>query len=658
MLKKRNKITETGAIASDWRSFFPYIKIRPLQEQIIKTLNKSYGIKHHAIIQAANGVGKTIAILSSILPKAIENGKHVVYCCRTHQQLGRVIEELKMIKQLKDISAVALKGRQELCLHKLVTKYAVDSSNAAEICTYLKKEGKCKFFANLGKRKVKERVISTTKQKVIGSDELLELGKSLDVCPFEMSKLLISTSHVIVVNYQHIFNPHINKVLLSYLEKDLSDIVLIIDEAHNLPSVAIDISSSSLSYFTINHAIEETIKIQAVEAERTLKGILKVLKSYSEKLSIDEEMQIIPFDFLEKVEKTAKTAINELFIEELEEIGDLIKHEQLLRNRPPYSYCSSVARYFRLFLETKDRIDFAHFITLNTTKVGNVQPRLYSLCLDPSFVTKEIFDEVYFSVSLSGTLDPIEAYIKLIGLKENDVEILSLPSPYQKENILTLVVKGVSSKLASRTRENFELMLEAIKATIDATPKNVGIFCASYSIMESLLEHGLERSSTKPVFIAYQGMSSQETDELITSFKTEAKKKLGGVLLSVLGGRSSEGSDYPAEEMESVIIVGVPYAKPSPSVQASINYLESRFPKKGREFGYHIPALTRASQAAGRPIRSLQDYATVVLLDQRYAYYYYKRFLPVWLKENMVLVEPEYEAIKKMVVEFFKKHTY
>jgi len=108
--------------------------------------------------------------------------------------------------------------------------------------------------------------------------------------------------------------------------------------------------------------------------------------------------------------------------------------------------------------------------------------------------------------------------------------------------------------------------------------------------------------------------------------------------------------------MQSVVVVGIPYARPTPTVNASIEYLESQFPTKGREFGYNIPALTRASQAAGRPIRSLEDYAAIILLDYRFARHYYKKHLPNWLKENFHVIQPVKEKIAKRLEKFFEFH--
>ena len=76
--------------------------------------------------------------------------------------------------------------------------------------------------------------------------------------------------------------------------------------------------------------------------------------------------------------------------------------------------------------------------------------------------------------------------------------------------------------------------------------------------------------------------------------------KGGAVFLGVQGGRTSEGVDFPGNQMNSVIVVGVPYAEPTPRVKAQIDYYDKRFPGFGREYGYILPAMKKASQAAGQ----------------------------------------------------------
>ena len=113
-------------------------------------------------------------------------------------------------------------------------------------------------------------------------------------------------------------------------------------------------------------------------------------------------------------------------------------------------------------------------------------------------------------------------------------------------------------------------------------------------------------------------MTSKSNERLVAEFKGRVKDK-GAIFLGVQGGRTSEGVDFPGDQMNSVVVVGVPYAEPTPRVKAQIEYYEKCFAGRGREYGYLLPAMKKASQAAGRPVRTLEDKGAIVFLDYRYS---------------------------------------
>jgi len=106
--------------------------------------------------------------------------------------------------------------------------------------------------------------------------------------------------------------------------------------------------------------------------------------------------------------------------------------------------------------------------------------------------------------------------------------------------------------------------------------------------------------------------------------------------------------------MNSVIVVGVPYAEPTPRVKAQIEYYEKRFPQRGREYGYILPAMKKASQAAGRPIRTLEDRGAIVFLDYRFATSYCRGFLPSWLSNSLKVVPDKEGILAEEICGFFK----
>jgi len=98
----------------------------------------------------------------------------------------------------------------------------------------------------------------------------------------------------------------------------------------------------------------------------------------------------------------------------------------------------------------------------------------------------------------------------------------------------------------------------------------------------------------------------------------------------------------------------VSYAEPSPRVKAQISYFEKCFPGLGREYGYVLPAMRKASQAAGRPIRTLEDKGAIVFLDHRFATFYCQRFLPLWIRRDLKTLPNSDNAIAHEISRFFK----
>ena len=215
-----------------------------------------------------------------------------------------------------------------------------------------------------------------------------------------------------------------------------------------------------------------------------------------------------------------------------------------------------------------------------------------------------------------------------------------------------MVCCGVTTAMESRTSEMYQTFMRRIHEVVSNTPVNTGIFTASYEVSQSLMAEGLQDALEKPLFFERRGMTSKANEKLVDEFKEHALTG-GAVFLGVQGGRTSEGVDFPGNQMNSVVIIGVPYAEPTPRVKAQIDYYEKQFPTRGREYGYVLPAMKKASQCAGRPIRTLEDKGAIVFLDYRFASGYCKMFLPEWVKRDLRVVRAEDGALAHAIQGFF-----
>jgi DNA excision repair protein ERCC-2 len=91
---------------------------------------------------------------------------------------------------------------------------------------------------------------------------------------------------------------------------------------------------------------------------------------------------------------------------------------------------------------------------------------------------------------MSGTLAPLKAYTDLIGLPPQ-TRLLELPSPFPPENVLCLATEGVTTKEEFRLPRMYEKITAKLVEICEATPANIGIFTASYDVLE-----GKDRKAT------------------------------------------------------------------------------------------------------------------------------------------------------------------
>lgn len=631
--------------------FFPYTSIRPYQDFFIKKIYESVRSKKSILIEGNNGLGKTISSLSACLPIAIENDLKILYVARTHRQHDRVIEELRAICKKHKVSGISIRGRNHMCLNQLAYRNSNDSKSHMEICELLKTKGKCQYHL-LPTQKTYDylRLQQQLSMRPYKSSEIQNICKKKKLCSYELVKSSLSDIRVIALSYLYIFDPIIRTVFLKNIETHLDKVILIVDEAHNLPETAINISSRSLSLYVLKQAELEAKKYENKEIALFSNFLRKEIEKLTQDL-IGEKI-IHPEILLDIIQKKGNIANPLTFFSKIQEVGKTIKKRLLSEGKNPRSYINGMSEFLINWLNTLGEESFIHLASAYFTREKIKTAKIEIVALDPSKITLPVFSSTYSNVIMSGTLKPLNAYALITKLPENTIQSLT-PSPFSKENVLPIVCLGVSTALQKRTSNMYKTMIKRIIEVVDNTPANSGIFTASFGVLSSLLNEGLEKALNKPLFYEYRGMSSKINEKLVTDFKSYSKKD-GAVFLGVQGGRTSEGVDFPGDQMNSVLVVGVPYAEPKPRVKAQVSYYEKCFPGRGQQYGYLLPAMKKATQSAGRPIRTLYDKGAIIFLDYRFATYFCRSFLPEWINERLKVIPNKEDILSKEIKEFFK----
>ncbi|MEF8879510.1 MAG: helicase C-terminal domain-containing protein, partial [Candidatus Thermoplasmatota archaeon] len=102
----------------------------------------------------------------------------------------------------------------------------------------------------------------------------------------------------------------------------------------------------------------------------------------------------------------------------------------------------------------------------------------------------------------------------------------------------------------------------------------------------------------------------------VSDFKESSGDENCAAMFSVMGGRVSEGLDFPAEELEIAVIVGIPYPKPTARQRGLQRYYDLKF-NKGWEYTVEAPTARKLLQSIGRLIRDETDRGVAVILDRR-----------------------------------------
>ena len=655
---------------SKYNEFFPYTSFRPGQERYIDQIEKSIRLRKNILLSAPNGTGKTVITLSAVLPVALERGLKIVYMCRTHTQSDRVIKELKKIHDLTSIntnriSGLSIRGRNEMCLNRTLLNLKASPMESMAICRNLRSNNNCPYYKNVRQFTNGFKSLDLFQfNKPLEAEELIELCKQKRYCPYFLAKYLLKKMPIIVCNFQWIFNPDIRFRFLKLLDTSLNNCILVIDEAHNIIDVATEVNSDKLIPYFLTSCINDLQMYKL--PEKYWKFVRLIRNDLAQKIKdLKQETKIEAKEYLDKVCKALKFTnkgefiafLRDMLIEYKERI-EVVKtsdEKEISKNNIKHlvrfwlNWCKKCEseKYFFCYSITRSR---------NRKYIG-----LEIVALDPREITVPIFRNSYACINLSGTVIPY-VFKYLTGLsykKEGYAEIIA-PSPFKSKNVLALITEGVNTGRDSRNPMMFKKIINKIEEVISVTPANIGIFCASYRILEGLSQdirmnnifESMVQKYDKRLYIEKPQNSASKNNEILNQFKACSKKN-GAVLLGVCGGRNSEGEDYPGDFMNAVIIVGVPYHLQTPRVKAKISYYDKQFNRQGWNFAYLYPAMQRANQASGRPIRKETDKGAIIFMDERFKTRNPFRWITDWAKKGIKTAPDQKGFIAKSLRSFW-----
>ncbi|RMD58636.1 ATP-dependent DNA helicase [Candidatus Woesearchaeota archaeon] len=582
--------------------FFAHETLRPGQKELVEAIGKALSAGRHILVHAPTGLGKTAAALSPAIAYAKDRNISIVFLTSRHTQHRIVLETISKLQKRtgSKILVTSILGKKWMCAQEVEN---LPSGDFSDYCKSLVEGNKCEFYLNArgkGSFRAKEVIANVKAQGPLPAEEIVSQCKDARTCPYEVSLMLAEESDVIVADYYYIFHPRIRDAFLSKIKKSIEQLIVIVDEAHNLPARMRDVMTYRLSNRVIRLAIQEAKKYvldDIIPSLAELQDVLNVLSNGKNERLVGKD------EFIKGVNRSRPY---DQLISELRLASEVVKENQQA------SHLSSIANFLEEWKSAEK--GFARILSQD-----DLLTTLSLRCLDPALLTREVFDNCKSAIVMSGTLSPTGMYADVLGLENADVR--SYPSPFPQENRLVLLVPRTTTKYKSRSENQFKAIACEIAKIANSIPGRIMVFFPSYFLRDKI-ELFLSELYDGELFYEKPRSNKVARQSLLEKFRSSKK----GALLAAATGSFGEGVDLPGV-LKGVIVVGLPLDRPDLETAELISYYDKKF-GKGWDYGYTLPAMSRCIQNAGRCIRTETDRGVIAFIDERYVWPRYKDCFP------------------------------
>lgn len=609
---------------------FPF-EYRKGQRNIVVSAYKSIMNKERLFIQAPTGVGKTIStVFPAVRAVGEECGDKIFYL--TAKTITRTVAEEAFEVLRRDglhFKTVTLTAKEKIC------------SNEEMMCNPVKCERAKGHFD-----RINEAIFDIISHEDSITREVIEkYAVKHKVCPFEMSLDISNFVDGVICDYNYVFDP--NARLKRYFAEGASgDYIFLVDEAHNLVERAREMYSAVLIK-------EDFLKCKKIVKDKN-KRITNLLgKCNKEMLKLKYECfgqeNGFSYTLIDDTEELVKNLLrlSQAFEKFFDDNKEFDGREEVL------DLYFSVKNYLDIYELADDK--YVMYSDFNDS--GDFFIKLF--CVNPSGNLLECMGQGISTILFSATLLPVNYYKEMLSGNISDKAIY-IDSPFEGRKRLLAIAKDVSSKYTRRSEEEYLKILRYIEEIVTSCSGNYMVFFPSYKLMNEVYKLAVMEGLADKVKIVKQesGMNEAEREEFLNFFSTEENnnKKIEEKLYEaenrniegninnvsklhdidsektllgfcVLGGIFSEGIDLKNEMLIGSIIVGTGLPQVCSEREILKNYYDENG-RRGFDYSYLYPGMNKVAQAAGRVIRTDDDYGVIALLDERFLQRTYLSLFP------------------------------
>ncbi|KAF8073637.1 helicase C-terminal domain-containing protein [Lyophyllum atratum] len=667
----------------------------------------------------------------------------IYYASRTHSQLTQILPELRRLKlnlqvfshhpsakestpptrkrPVHDLDndeapasytrTVTLGSRKQLCINDELRAKSCDLDEGCRELLGEKGDKRCQHLPPVGDEgkmlDFRDQILATPKD----IEELASAGRRAHTCPYFGARRAIPQAELVTLPY----NLLLQKSAREALGIDLTNQIVIIDEAHNLIPSLLSLSATRLPYTTLTTSFMQVCTYVSKFRNRLgpanllhLKRLivfLDALKKYvlewkecrtgtpakdsQGKSTQSEKAEVMTAaELLERLGRKA-TGINLLEIEKYLRASkvarkiagysdkEAAKNSDAARPRrgeiPPLHAVES----FLVSLTGATEDGRVTFLLIGTP--GNETVELKYQLLNPSPPFKDVVDVARSVILAGGTMSPISDVNNQLFryMEPHKLTSFSCGHIIPPENLQTMVVskgpRGSELSYKAGVQGDATVIAELGQILLNFSsivPAGLIVFFPSYNFLNAAKavwhKNGLLDKFGVKKKTFFEPAETTDVDKVLQEYSAAAHalpqsasdKIRGALLFAVIGAKLSEGLNFADDLARAVVIVGLPFANlGSPELKERLQYvnrLDASVTKKkpGQKDAaaelYENMCMNAVNQSIGRAIRHRGDWASLILLDRRYASTSIRAKLPKWIGNKVTTTEGFGQAMRDL----------
>jgi Rad3-related DNA helicase len=565
----------------------PFAARRPGQESVPEELATAFTEARQVFFEAPTGFGKTGCALEHALGR-LRAGEFARVIWLTGKSTGQ-------IQVVRTLEAMTAPGGALLPVWQVRNK-AEHCVNDVFHCV----SEACRFLAGCADRWPASGLARFCREPQIPHDlpVLRAAGREAVICPYEITRTALAYHDVWIGDYNYVFAPGNRGLFAEQPGFSAAETLLVIDEAHNLPSRVAD-AHSHVARFSDARELAQVLEHERAPAalQLAVDAWARLLGGLRPAASLDPDVE--------------------------EGVADALERLVELTTSQPLDYAALGPEASRLLWQFPALQEFLDDESLVKLLWIAREGELSFTCLDASAVIGNVLASFGGSLLMSATLSPFADTAAACGLAA-PAELPAAnagrpwssrraPAPWREQAYDVAVDVRVDTALRHRVA-HYDTTAATIELLRAASPGAVTVFFPSYAYADAIRRALEDRGSVLRV-----ALQPKLPDLAAQTAWVEESLALADALFLVLGSSFAEGIDLLGGHVTHAMVVGPAL----PEVNAVQKARQAALADFGREEAfrrvYQVPGLQKVNQALGRLVRAPGQKAKIILHCRRFA---------------------------------------